>query len=475
MTPLWTTQDIAKHTAGFCQSDDAVTGISIDTRTLKPGDLFVALKGDFSDGHDYIDTAKQAGAAAALISHDVECDLPCIKTEDTLLALRSLGIAARDRSDALRIAVTGSAGKTGTKEMLGIVLAEFGNTHTSVKSYNNHWGVPLTMARMPAQTEYGVFEMGMNHAGEISDLTKLVQPDIAIITTVLPAHIENFENEAGIARAKGEIVDGMKPDGVLILNADNPHYETLQKIGRDHGLTKIFGFGEDPDCDSAITDLKLGADGSKVKANILGEPVKFKLSIPGKHIALNALAVLTAVKVAGLDVERATKILTKAEPIEGRGQRIEVTIEKDAAPITIIDESYNANPAAMQAAFKVLEMCKPKSDGRRIAVLGDMLELGPNGPTMHADLANPLLKAKTDVVYTCGPQMEALFSTLPPPWQGAHEKDSFALCDIVTSAVKPGDVILIKGSLGSKMAYVVEALQNMRITTPANSDQQDVA
>ncbi len=473
MTTLWTTKDIAEKTGGTCDKDVKITGVSIDTRTLKKGDLFIALKGDFSDGHDYIGKAAEADAAAAITDRDIDADLPLVKTEDTLQALRDLGAAARDRSKALRFGVTGSAGKTGTKEMLGIVLKEFGKTHTSVKSYNNHWGVPLTLSRMPEDTEYGVFEMGMNHAGEISDLSKMVHPNIAIITTVLPAHIENFENEAGIARAKSEIVDGMDKDGVLILNADNPHFETLQKIGRDAGLTKIYGFGEEEDADATITDIKLAADGSKVKARILGEAVKFKLSIPGKHIALNALAVLTAIKAAGLDVERAAKILTKAEPIEGRGQKLEIKIEKGQPPLVIIDESYNANPEAMKAAFKVLEMVEPKGDGRRIAVLGDMLELGPTGPTMHADLANPLLMAKADLVFTCGPQMEALFSTLPPPWQGAHEKDSFALRDPLLNAVRPGDVVLIKGSLGSKMAYIVEALQDLRIAS--STRKQDVA
>ena len=457
---LWTTQNIAQATGGKTAVETDVTGISIDTRSLQKGDLFVALQGDVADGHDYIDQAIEKGAAAILGAKDSVHD-NIIRVDDTLKALEKLGMAARERAGALRIGVTGSAGKTGTKEMLGIVFSAFGKTHTSVKSYNNHFGVPLTLARMPQDTEFGIFEMGMNHAGEISTLTKMVHPHIAIITTVLPAHIENFDDETGIARAKGEIVDGMDADGILILNHDNPHFETLQKIGRDHGLQNIYSFGEDEDADSFVTSLKLSSDGSKVKARILGEDIKFKLAIPGKHIALNALAVLTAVKSAGLDLQKAAKVLTQAEPIEGRGARLDVVIEADQPPITIIDESYNANPAAMQAAFKVLEMSKPKGDGRRLAVLGDMLELGPKGPTMHAELANPLLKAQTDLVFTCGPQMEALFSTLPPPWQGAHAKDSFALCEHVTSAVKPGDVILVKGSLGSKMAYVVEALQNL--------------
>ena len=463
-TPLWTCEDIAAAVDGKTTSSGPVSGVSIDSRTLEAGDLFVPLKGEIADGHAYIPQAieKQAGA---ILSADAGIDGDnIIHVDDTLRALENLGQAARARCQATRIAVTGSAGKTGTKEMLGIVLKEFGKAHTSVKSYNNHFGVPLTLARMPADAEYGVFEMGMNHAGEISTLSKMVAPHIGIITTVLPAHIENFDDETGIARAKGEIVDGMGPDGVLIINHDNPHFETLDKIGREANIKTIYSFGEDEEADSYITSLKLASDGSKIKARVLGQDIKFKLSIPGKHIALNALAVLTAIKHMGLDIEKAAKILSKAEPIEGRGARIEVKIENGKPPLTIIDESYNAHPAAMLAAFKVLEMCTPKKGGRRIAVLGDMLELGPKGPSMHAELANPLLLSRVDLVFACGPQMEAMFTNLPEPWQGAHEKDSFALCPHVTSAVQPGDVILIKGSLGSKMAYVVEALQDLKST-----------
>jgi|AntRauTorcE11897_2_1112592.scaffolds.fasta_scaffold00188_23 UDP-N-acetylmuramoyl-tripeptide--D-alanyl-D-alanine ligase len=466
-TLLWTTEDITSITQGSETHNASVFGVSIDTRTLKQGDLFVALKGDTGDGHEYIEQAFAAGASAALVQEgtvdfDGSADHAIIQVKDTLQALEQLAHAARERSQALRIGITGSAGKTGTKEMLGIVLTEFGKTHTSVKSYNNHWGVPLTLTRMPEDTVYGIFEMGMNHAGEIHKLTDMVRPDIAIITTILPAHIEHFATEQDIARAKAEIVDSMTQDSMLILPIDNPHYLTMYKAGEKAGLKKIYSFGDDEGADARITDLKLSAGESKVTANIMGDKVKFRLSIPGKHIALNALAVLLATKLAGLDVNHAAKTLTKAEPIEGRGQCSIITIDPDEPPVTLIDESYNANPEAMKAAFKVLELYEPKAEGRRIAVLGDMMELGPSGPKMHADLANPLLIAKADLVFTCGPQMEALHNTLPEPWRGGHTQDSFALCDAVTEAVKPGDVILVKGSLGSKMAYVVEALQGLR-------------
>ena len=464
---LFTSQDIldaVKGASNVSQTD--ISGVSIDTRTLQPGDLFIALEGDIGDGHGHVDAAFDAGAHAAIIHKDVSNahSDKVITVDNTLTAMEALGQFARERCKAIRIGVTGSAGKTGTKEMLGILFDAFGKTHTSVKSYNNHWGVPLTLARMPQETNFGIFEMGMNHAGEISHLTQMVKPDIAIITSILPVHIEHFENETGIAHAKAEILEGLPQDGTAIINGDTPHFDLIYKKASSLGIENIYSFGEDEDLDAHPIDIKLSSDGSKVNAKILNETVKFRLSIPGKHIALNAIAALAAVKAAGLDVHKAAKVLSKAEPIEGRGKKIQITLEQGKAPLVIIDESYNANPAAMKAAFKVLEMNTPKSDGRRIAVLGDMLELGPQGPKIHADLANPLLKAHADLVFTCGPQMEALFETLPPPWKGAHEKDSLALSQAVKEVVQPGDVVLVKGSLGSKMAYVVEALQDLNLS-----------
>ena len=468
--PLWTLSDLT--TALECSVDASqfahqdITGVSIDTRTLEKGDLFVALKGDLGDGHSYIGSAIEKGASAALSAE--AHDGPIVKVDDTLKALNSLAHAGRERSSALRIGVTGSAGKTGTKELLSIVFSEFGKTHHSVKSYNNHWGVPLTLARMPQDTEYGVFEAGMNHAGELSELTQLIRPDIAIITSIASVHFENFDNEQGIARAKSEIFEGVPEDGYAIINADTPHFDLLKKRAEECGIKNIISFGEDQDCDAYPIDMTLSSDGTKVTAMIMDEKVNFRLSIPGKHIASNALSVLCAVKCEGCDVKKAAKTLSKAEPIEGRGRKIEVVIEDGEPPITIIDESYNASPAAMRAAFKVLHMNAPKGNGQRIAVLGDMLELGPKGPQLHAALANPLLKAEVGMVFACGPQMGALYDVLPPPWQGAHTKDSLTLCAEVTKAVKPGDVILVKGSNGSKMAYVVEALQNMQSSKGEN-------
>lgn len=472
--PLWTQETAVKATQGTCNADFSATGLSIDTRSLKEGDLFIALKGDRVDGHDFVTTAFEAGACAALVRADFEPankDWCLLKVADTAKAMEQLGQAARARTHARIIGVTGSAGKTGTKEMLSIMLREQGKTHASQKSFNNHWGVPLTLSGLPEDADYGIFEMGMNHAGEMTDLTRQVQPDIAIITTIEPAHIENFPSVEAIAAAKAEIFTGMPKDGTAILNIDNPHFQQLKQAAEKEGIQNILTFGEDEDADIRLLDCTLHADGSKITAQIDGQKIKYRLAIPGKHIVLNSLAALAAVKASGADVDKAVETLKNAEPAEGRGNRIIVTLEEDHPPVTIIDESYNANPASMQAAFSVLEMTEPANGGRRIAVLGDMLELGRDGPALHAGLANPLLKAKTDLLFCCGAQMDALHQVIPPDWQGGHAKDSQALAPMVRDAVKAGDVILVKGSAGSKMAYIVQALLELHknATTQTNT------
>lgn len=461
---MWTSDEAAKATGGEATKAFEGSGVSIDTRTLKKGDIFLALKGDKLDGHAYVEAAFKAGASAAVVSADFKSpnpDWPLLRVADTTQALEDLGMAARARTKAKIIGVTGSAGKTGTKEMLSIAFGALGKTHASKKSFNNHWGVPLSLANLPKDAEFGIFEMGMNHAGELTRLSAQVKPDIVIITTIEPAHIEHFKTLEAIADAKAEIFTGMNKQGTAILNLDNPHYQRLRNAAEKQGIKKIVSFGEDEDADSKMTDCNLHADSSKVSADILGEKVKYKLNIPGKHIAMNSLSALSAVKAAGGDLQKAVEALKNSEPVEGRGNRIQITIAEGQPPVTIIDESYNANPGSMLAAFSVFEMAEPKSGGRRIAVLGDMLELGPNGPTLHANLANPLLKAKADLLFCCGPQMEALYNTLPEQWHGGHANDSRALAPLVAAAVKPGDVLLVKGSAGSKMAYIVEALQNL--------------
>ena len=472
--PLWTDADAAAATGGDNTAPWQASGVSIDTRTLAPGDLFVALKGDSHDGHLYVTSAQKAGAAAALVSRDFRAenpDFPLLRVDETLDGLEKLAHAARARSRAKIIGVTGSAGKTGTKEMLATVLGEQGLTHASKKSFNNHWGVPLSLAALPAEAKFGVFEMGMNHAGELTRLTEMVRPDIAIITTIEPAHIENFPSVEAIADAKAEIFTGMAQGSVAILNIDNPHYQRLRQAAEKQSL-RVVTFGEDDAADVRLVDCTLHADSSKATTVIDGKKLKLRLAIPGMHIVHNALAVLAAARAAGADLDKAAAAIRNSEPVEGRGNRLQVVIEDGAPPVTVIDESYNANPASMAAAISVLAMTEPAEGGRRIAVLGDMLELGRDGPQLHAELANPLLRARTELVFCCGPQMEALWQVLPPDWRGGHDTDSKDLAPLVTSAVRPGDVVLVKGSAGSKMAYIVQALHDLNRSHSASGDQR---
>ncbi len=465
---LWTSGDIAKITGGTATGNFEAMGVSIDTRTLKTGDIYIALKGESLDGHDYVESAFKAGATAALVKKDFQAKDPSwtlVHVDDTLKALEDLGKAARARATGKIIGVTGSAGKTGTKEMLLIALSALGKSYASKKSFNNHWGVPLSLSNLPPDADYGIFEMGMNHAGELEKLTAQVRPHIAIVTTVEAAHIENFKNVDAIADAKAEIFTGMDKNGIAILNNDNPHHARLKNAAEAVGISRILSFGEEEKTDAHLVDCTLHADSSKVTADISGERVKYKLNVPGKHIVINSLAALLAVRAAGGDLQTAVEAIKNSEPVEGRGNRLTVTMEDGQPPVIIIDESYNANPASMRASFSVFEMVAPKGAGRRIAVLGDMLELGRDGPRLHAELANPLLKAKTDLLFCCGPQMDALYQTLPEHWRGGHAPDSKALAELVTQAVQPGDVILVKGSAGSKMAYIVEALQCLRAPT----------
>ncbi|MCC7037468.1 MAG: UDP-N-acetylmuramoylalanyl-D-glutamyl-2,6-diaminopimelate--D-alanyl-D-alanine ligase [Alphaproteobacteria bacterium] len=466
---LWTSADAEAATKGKATSAFEATGVSIDTRTLKKGELFLALKGDALDGHNYVEAAFRAGACAAVVEESFQpkdASWPLLRVADTTKALENLGIAARARSKAVIVGVTGSAGKTGTKEILYVLFSALGETHASKKSFNNHWGVPLSLANLPLTAQYAVFEMGMNHAGEMTILSSWVKPQFTLITTIEPAHIEHFKTVEAIADAKAEIFTGMTDDGVAVLPADNAHFKRLKTAAEKQGLRKIYGFGEeDEDAQTRLVDCALHADSSRVTADILGERVTYKLGIPGKHIVMNSLGAMTIIKAAGGNLQKAAEALKNAEATEGRGNRISLNIAEGQPPLTIIDESYNANPASMAAAFRVFEMASPAEGGRRIAVLGDMLELGKDGPRLHADLANPLLRAKVDLLYCCGPQMDALYQALPEPWRGGHANDSRALAALVVAAVKPGDVLLVKGSAGSKMGYIVHELQVARDKT----------
>ncbi len=461
---VWTAIDVIKVTGGTCSSNQwSASGISIDTRTLQKGDLFVALVGENADGHDYVKVAIDAGACAAIVTKQVlgvDEDKLLIVT-DTLKAMEDLGKSARARTAAKIIGITGSVGKTGTKEMLAASLGGQGQTHASIKSYNNHWGVPLSLSGMHAGTDFGIFEMGMNHPNEITPLSKMVKPNIAIITTIAPVHIEHFSDGLeGIIAAKAEIFDGMDEGAEVVLNHDLDSFEILKEMAVARGL-KVYSFGEDKEANAKIIDCLEAANGSRVKAEIMGEEISFNLQIAGRHIACNALAVLLTVKLAGADITKAAKSLAQQEPIVGRGKREFIQTSEKDNPITLIDESYNASPLAMNAAFKVLALVDPGRGGRRIAVLGDMLELGPDSGKMHKDLALPIKACNVDLVYTCGKNMRKLYEELPANQRGVHKDTSHDLAQIVPDVLVPGDVVMVKGSLGSKMGLVVEALRSL--------------
>jgi len=462
---IWTSAEAVKATGGKASGEWHAYGVSIDTRTVKKGDLFIALKGDTGNGHDYVAKAIENGAVCAVVSKAVEGVDPknLLIVDDTLKAMQDLGRFARERTGAKVIGITGSVGKTGTKEMLATALDTQGQTHASIKSYNNHWGVPLSLSNMHAGTDFGIFEMGMNHPNEITPLTNQVKPHIAIITTIAPVHIEHFDNGLdGIVDAKTEIFDGVQEGGYAVLNSDIPQFEKLKEKALAKNLN-VATFGENEMAQARLLDCLEAANGSRVKAKILDEEVSFTLQIAGRHIAQNAMAVLLAVKLAGADVQKAAKAIERQEPIMGRGKREKLDIGEPHNPITLIDESYNASPASMNASFKVLALVDPGRGGRRIAILGDMLELGKDSAKLHADLALPIKAAGIDLVYTCGKDMKNLHDQLPANQRGAHKNTSKELAEIVPDVLIPGDVVMVKGSLGSKMGVVVEALRALPV------------
>src|SRR5262244_1114341 len=354
MSPLWTAEDAAAATSGSSITNWAAKDISIDTRSLTTGDLFVSLRGPNHDGHDFVGAAFGRGAAAAMVDRDIpELPLvPLLRVTDTLAGLVALGAAARKRSDAHVLAVTGSVGKTGTKEALRLALAASRPTFASAGSLNNHWGVPLSLARMPPNTGYGIFELGMNRPGEIAGLARLVRPHVAIITTVGPAHLGFFPSVEAIADAKAEIFLGLEPGGTAVLNRDNPHYARLVSAAERAGAGEVIGFGTHPEAKVRLVDCVLDSRGSTVEAALPGATLRFRLPVPGRHWVMNSLAVLAATATAGADVQRAAEALIAFEALPGRGRRYELAWR--GGTLTVIDESYNANPAAMRAALSVL-------------------------------------------------------------------------------------------------------------------------
>ncbi|MGX1199129.1 UDP-N-acetylmuramoylalanyl-D-glutamyl-2,6-diaminopimelate--D-alanyl-D-alanine ligase [Parvibaculum sp. MBR-TMA-1.3b-4.2] len=458
--PLWTSEDVLAATGGTAHGAGwNATGVSIDSRTLEAGDLFVAIVGENSDGHAYVANALEKGAAAAVVSR-VDDDMmsagSLVQVGDTLEALNELGRAARARTDAKIIAVTGSVGKTGTKEGLRMIFGAQGPTHASAASYNNLWGVPLSLARMPKDTEFGIFEIGMNHPGEITPLSKMVEPLVGIVTTVEAVHIEYFDSVEQIADAKGELFDGLQPGGIAILNRDNPHFERLRAKAEASGACRIIGFGEHEEAEARLDKVALRDDGSSVAATICGQKVTYKVGVPGRHIVMNSLAMLAAVQAVGADLALAAMALGRLQAPKGRGERHFVTA--GGRSFTVIDESYNANPASMRASIEALGQAKPQGRGRRIAVLGDMLELGEDADDMHRDLAPVLRHSHIDLLFACGPHMRELFSAVPAAHQGRYTPSADALVDLLVEEIRNGDVLMVKGSLGSKMGPVVEAL-----------------
>ncbi len=462
--PLWTAVDAGAATDGTPIGHWSATGVSIDTRTLQPGDLFVALEGPRFDGHDFVNDALKRGAAAAMVSQ-VPVGLetaPLLVVDDTFAGLNQLASYARLRSRARVIGITGSVGKTGTKEALKLGLDPQGRTHASASSHNNHWGVPLSLARMPADADFGVFELGMNHAGEIEPLSRLVKPDVAIITTIAAVHIENFDGVEGIADAKAEIFAGMAPPSAAVLNRDNPHFPRLQAHAQTQGISRIWSFGEHSSADARLLDCSLHPTASAVNAVIRGEPIQYSLAAPGKHWVMNSLAVLLAVKATGADVTTAARTLSRISPLKGRGARTRIRLDRaGGGAFLLIDESYNASPVSVAASLTVLAQADVGDAGRHIAVLGDMLELGEHAEPLHLGLKLPLMGAAIDLVFACGPNMRALYDTLPEQMRGGWAETSSELAPMVAGSVQAGDAVMVKGSLGSRMGLVVDTLANL--------------
>ena len=443
----------------------SVPGISIDSRTLAPGDAFFAIQGDHRDGHDFVAAAlaSKAGLAVAAADRRSELpqDVPLLVVPDVLAALRALAAAARARLQGKVIGVTGSVGKTGTKEALRLALSQDGETHASAASYNNHWGVPLSLARCPASARYAVLEMGMNHAGEIVPLSRLARPHVAIITTVAPVHLEFFGSLAKIADAKAEIFLGLEAGGAAVINRDNSQFVHLKRRAKQAGVARIVSFGEHEQADARLIKCALHPGCSAVQADILGTELTYKIGAPGRHLVHNSLAVLAAAVLVGADLALAALALADFKPASGRGAAFEIDLP--GGPATVIHESYNANPASMAAALALLGQRPVGARGRRIAVLGDMLELGPRGRALHRGLLAPVDANAIDLVFCCGPLMRALWRALPASRRGGYAEDSAALEPQVLSAVGAGDVVMVKGSLGSRMAPIVKALQKLSV------------
>jgi UDP-N-acetylmuramoyl-tripeptide--D-alanyl-D-alanine ligase len=482
VTPLWRAGEAAAAAGGQARGDWAATGVSIDSRTLQPGDLFVALT-DQRDGHDFVAAALARGAAAAMVSRlpeGVAPDAPLLRVPDVLEGLRGLARAARARSRARVAGVTGSVGKTGTKEMLRTALAAEGRVHAAEKSFNNHWGVPLTLARLPADADFAVIEMGMNAPGEIAPLSLLARPHAAIVTAVAPVHLAAFRDLRGIAREKAAILDGVEPGGAAVINRDAKYWDVLERRARARGLRLVrYGWAGRPEF--ALDQVRVTPWGTVIRARIGRRFQAFKLAAPGRHLAANALGVLAVADALGVDVPRAALALAGWQPPEGRGARWDILLGPEGMDGTIhlIDESYNANPAAMEAALEVFAAIAPENGigrvarGRRVAFLADMLELGPTSAALHEGLAALPALAAVDVVHCAGPLMRALHAALPAGQRGEWHETSAGLAGRVRRLVDAGDVVMAKGSNGARVGLIVEAVKRLGVARPALPPGQD--
>ena len=455
MTPLWTARAIAAATGGAASADFTVQGVAFDSREVTRGDLFIAMRGEATDGHRFIDKAIAAGAAGILC--ETAIDHPHVRVADSAAALNALGAASRARCHGRIVGVTGSAGKTGTKEALFAALDRFrpGKAHRSVKSYNNHVGVPLSLARMPSTADFGIFEMGMNHAGELAELTRMVRPHVAIVTTIAPAHMEYFGSEEAIADAKGEIFEGLEPGGTAILPFDSPHYARLRAKAEKHAAHLVsFGLGEGADV-RAVDWLSDGRGGSLVTAQVQDALLCFSIAQAGAHWVSNAMAVLAAVKAVGGDLPAAGLAFAEMGGLAGRGARHRVAVP--GGEILVIDESYNANPASMAAT---IAQFGTESFGRKIAILGSMKELGEGGEAYHAGLAAPLVAADVQFALLVGEEMAPLAKALEGRIEFAHVPAHPAATARLKDLIRPGDAVLVKGSNSVGLSHVVTALTN---------------
>jgi UDP-N-acetylmuramoyl-tripeptide--D-alanyl-D-alanine ligase len=476
---LWTSDEAVAATGGRTTAPWAAGGVSIDTRTLQPGDLFVALK-DVRDGHDFVAQALEKGAAAALVSRVPEglsSSAPLLVVPDVLKALEDLGRAARARAKARVVGVTGSVGKTSTKEMLRVVLGGQGRVHAAEASYNNHWGVPLTLARLPREADFAVIEIGMNHPGEIAPLSHMARPDVVVITIVAPAHLESFDSIEGIAHEKAAIIDGLQPGGVAVLNADIATSPLLQAKAHE-AQARAVTFGAAEGADYRMVSVQIGDDSTVVRATRQGQPVLYKVMSPGRHFAANGLAVLAVADALGLDPVISATDLGRWQPPAGRGVRERIMLDLvEETGFDLIDDAFNANPASMAASLEVLVNARPqdgigsRAKGRRIAILGDMLELGPTEAALHAAIAETPGLAVLDLIHCVGPRMKALHAALPRGQRGDWVATAAELVPRARHLIDAGDIILVKGSKGIKVSLMVDALR--KLGQPAAAAQGD--